>query len=523
MALNPLKAVLRLDTVQANRNARRLRGEIRGVDGELRKADASSRGAAGGMGSWATAGIAAAAAVGAAIGKVVSIMNQAIEAQNRLASNAFGVQGQVAGAATQFGLSPSQTVGLLGPIGQRAGVGEQGFSGLSSLATGAASAGLIGQPTVGAGGVAQFPGQGASVLETLSTFTQRIGEPGLGGPLARLVSRGVGGQAATQANVTAALGDIQGAFLGSESSSLGAFITGAITGTAGLSAQGVSQQRLLSTFGAVVKQTATERQAGELLRITGDKFFTGDDPSVVAAIDAKFGEGSFFRMKEEDPDALFGEVLNTLLGTEGAARAELFKKLGITSEVGARLANLQATRGGVTEIRERMRQTTGDVISGQLETFRESGVSQAGAVGAGIATRQARFGEGRRGETFAARKLAEAEREGMRGEDEFGLGLLEFFNITNEREQEALLTNLLRRTIGRFQGETGTIGGARVDITPEGVEFRGGRPETRALLRSTLQELSGGVSAQQVIINQNGPESRTQNNTSKATTQPSGN
>ncbi len=511
MALKPLKAVLRLDTTRANRNARKLKGEIRGVDGELKRADASSRGAAGGMGAWSVAGIAAAGAIVAAVGRITAALNEAIRLQNELAGNAFNVQRQVAGAATQFGLSPSQTVSLLAPIAQRAAVGAQGFGGLSSTATAAASAGLIEDPVIGPGGVPQFPGQGGAILGTLQTFIERIGEPGVGGPLPRLVSRGLEGAAPTQAGVRAALGDIQGAFLGSESANLGNFIQGALIGTAGLSAQGVGQQRLLSTFAAVVRQKATPRQAGELLRITGEKFFTGADPAIVEAI----GRDRFFDLQESDPDKLFGEVFNLLLGSKGAERAELFKGLGISAEVSGRLADLAATSGGVTAIRERMAATTGGVIARQGQTFLESGGAVARAADTGIAGRQSRFGEGRRGETFAARQIAEAERRELGAENPLALEVLEIINLGTEREQEALLRGLLRRR-AISEGLDPTRLGFRateVDITPEGVEFFGGAQGTRDAFRRILGELMQG--AKQVIIN-NPPAGRAGGAKSKA-------
>jgi hypothetical protein len=496
MALKPLKAVLHFSTTKANANARKLRGEIRGVDRELKGAGGSANAGAGRFAAWGAAGIAASAAVVAAVSRVADAYSRAIQLQDELSGKAFGVQRQVAGAATQFGLSPSQTVGLLAPITQTAGAG---FGDISTLSVAASSAGLISDPTVGTGGQAAFGGAGAQVLGTLGGFLQRIGEPGLGGPLAKLVRGGLGDTAATQGNVQGVLGNILGAFRGSQSANLGEFLQGAQAGTAGLTAQGVSQERGLSLYGGLIKQTATSRQAAEMLRITGEKFFTGDDPKMVAAIDAKLGEGSFFAMKENDPDRLFGEVLGILTGEKGQRRAELFKQLGITAEVGGRIANLQATGGAAAGVLERIRGTTGADIGREVGLYRGSGAGQETAQASVQAAEDAGFGTGKKATETLIRRLAETERKRAAVEDPLTTQFIETFSF-EDAEQEHFIRRFVMR---KLQEEGyGVEAFPSFDISGEGISVRGGRVETERSTRALeiIRKAAGGISAKQVFI-----------------------
>ncbi|MCP4309487.1 MAG: hypothetical protein GY788_32355 [bacterium] len=513
MALKPLKAVLHLSTTKANANARKLKGEIRGVDRELKGAGGSANASAGRFAAWGAAGVAASAAVVAAIMRVTEAYNNAIRLQDEMSGKAFGVQRQVAGAATQFGLSPSQTVGLLSPITQQAGAG---FGDISTLSVAASSAGLVSDPTINQAGQATFGGQGSQILGTMGGFLQRIGEPGLGGPLSKLVRGGLGDQGATQANVRGVLGDILGAFRGSQSANLAQFLQGAQAGTAGLVAQGVSQQRALSIYGGLIKQTATSRQAAEMLRITGEKFFTGDDPKMVAAIDAKLGKGSFFGLKKSDPDRLFGEIIGVLTGTEGQQRAELFKQLGITAEVGGRIANIQATGGAAADVLGRIQGTTGADIEREVGLYRQSGAGQETAQASIAAAEDAGYGTGGKATETLIRRLAEAERKRSKIESPFETFVAESLFYGLDAEQEHFLRQWAKRKLGEEGFDTGAFGA--FDIYEGGVRHVGGRVKTERGERALelIREAAGGMSTNQVIINNNGAGSRDTNTNTKA-------
>jgi len=373
---------------------------------------------------------------------------------------------------------------------------------------------LIGQPQMGAGGVPSLTEAGAGAVTTLSAYGQRIGGEGSGAEITRLTGAVLGGRPATQESVQAALGQIHGSYLGSESADLPAYLKGALSGTVGMMAQGISAQTSLGYYGAVIRMKARPQAAGEMLRLVQEKFFTAEDPAMIEEVEAVHGKGSWDRMKAENPDQLFNIVMDTLLSQTGPRRRELFDKLNIGAEVGGRLANIQAVRGEVGRIQERMRGLTGKEMGRQIGLTRTSGAGRESAQKAVELTEKAGYGTGGKATEVLARRVAEAERDRLQI-DEPGQSAISDFFLSKGAEQEYYLRRYLKRRLAAEGYDIEAF--PELDITEEGVSFIGERIETERGIRAKaiLNQAVGGVTAQTVIINQNGSESRPANTNSK--------
>ena len=394
-----LKTRLELDTVMAKRNADQVTGKLRGVGQQGAKA---GKEAGGGMdlAAKATAGFQrqiltlgasylTLAALQRLLTSIVEAYNKAYRAREQWARGAIGIYGAVAPAAAQFGVSEKAMADLVVGIGREAGAGPGDIGAISAMITSAASAGLIGAVRPGAEGrgLAIAPEDRAKLV-MLSQFVQYAGAPGMAPELAKLVRKGISG-AKTPEATQQVLGQTMAAFRASQMADWQEFITGAVAGTSTLLEQGVSYETAISRYAGLAKMERSGVRAGETLRMLGERFFTGDDPKIVRLIDRRLGSGAYWRLKKEDPDQLFGVILQELTTPTGRERARLYKRLDIPIEQGGRLARLAGAAPEIADIETRMRAVTPELAGAELGRWRAGPRARAQAAGiAGQAERE---------------------------------------------------------------------------------------------------------------------------------------
>lgn len=516
MAKNVLRAELKLDTAKANRNAKQAGKEAKKFGQNV--TDSTGKGKQGMDGlSKATAGFGrSVVALGAsyltlaglqqAIGKIIEAYNRALVLRRELMTGAEQFMRTVAPLASQFGISETAAARLVGQIGQRAGAAPSSGAAITGLTTSAASAGLIGDITETKGLEPVIAKRDRDILVELAKFAEFTGEPEIGAALAKLVKKGLGKQEVTEENVRRVLGQTIAAYRKSELSKWGDFFKGAVGGLSGLLAQGVSYETGLSRFASLAQMKKSGQAAGEVFRLIGERFFTADDPQMIAFIDQKHGEGTYWRLKRDDPDKLFGLIIDTLTEGEGPERAERMKQLGITAEISGRIALLKGAGGQAADIAGKMRGATAAGTGAELDKWRagQRGVAQAGAMKAKMDALKMGVGPGK---GMQSALLTVADQELKRWEQEDPATFWAAWATSPERQMKNLAIE--RALVRQMQGQGAdlrTIGGLStefdIDITGDEAQIRWGAPSMQrgfgigfGARRDVLRPLIGAAAA----------------------------
>ena len=311
---------------------------------------------------------------------IVEAYNKAITLRDQFVQRGLGMMEQLGGMPAQFGLLHGQALTLATDIARGAGLGKRDIGGVSGLLTALASAGAI--PT---GAIRRGRGEGylapPGLVPAVGDIAAFAGYAGVGGEaqatLAKLVSKGLGQRPMTRANVGQVLGSMQQAFVLSEVSEWGQFFGGAAGAVIPQMAEGVGWETSMSEYAALLKMRYRAMTSGEMSRLVHEQVFTGDRPEIVRWI----GRDKYFRMKEEDPDALKRLIIGGLIAPTGKQRAKLFRRLKIAPELGARIGAIRAVEPERRVIEERMRGATGERITGLLEEWRTGPLATANVLG----------------------------------------------------------------------------------------------------------------------------------------------
>ncbi len=249
----------------------------------------------------------------------------------------------IAGTAAQFGTGETPMRKLITSIGHDAGAGSGDIGSIGSLLTAAQSAGLIGEIADGVdGGPARMADADFATVSDIATFQQRTGTQGSGSHIAKLVA--AAREADPQMDTQGALGLLETTFKSSQLSDWNDYLSGATGGTLGSMAMGIDPTVALSEYSAQAKFAKSGAAAGETYRTVQERFVLADDKKIVAKIDALYGEGTYWRLKESDPTRLDQMIKHMLTAPQGAERAELYGELGIQPEMSGRLGKVAAGR-----------------------------------------------------------------------------------------------------------------------------------------------------------------------------------
>ncbi len=299
------------------------------------------------------------------IQQIIAAYSRAIELRSEFTRTRVSINQDLAGPASQFGVTEDAMRDLAGGIAMAGGGGPQHIRGLGDLITAASSAGLVDVEGSADGSSASMPANQEAMITRLFEFVLQRGAVAEGQGLAKLTAKGLKGMPKTEGSMLLRLSQLQGAYAKSELSDWSDFLRGAIGGVSTMLEEGVSFETAISHYGGLAKVRKSGMAAGETIRMLGEQLFTADRPEIVKWI----GEDKYWRLKRENPDALFNMILQGLMAPEGQARASLFETLKIGPELGGRLAALKGSGADRSAIRGAMTTATPGSMGGLLDQW----------------------------------------------------------------------------------------------------------------------------------------------------------